>query len=328
MSTISGGQLHCSPIRILCTKSIDDVSRLLGEQLYSGDVPATGWGNVADDTSSLRLHTDSRPTPGRPAVYPPSESIRQPRLKARYYWDAADIRATRILGTDVDKCRTHMLNAVDLILVPEVEGKSYVGVVTTRVEKELSQYIEPGFRQSFAEVESSALVQFDVLDSIFQSDFYLWLLYRYDGESQLSEDLNLEIIRSVRSKDRLARGSSLTSGAEMDRADLAALVSGENQFGPAQFGIYDASIDLSLELELHPDGSFQIIVGSSDYDDRFERTVKGTKLVDDTAFVVLPKLRDAYESDSTWPSPGLGQLRERAVSVLQAHVTASGDNPE
>lgn len=117
---------------------------------------------------------------------------------------------------------------------------------------------------------SAPFVQLDaIVDTSFTSDFYLWLLSRYDDNEQLAPDLTLEVIRSMTAEDRLSRGTSLTAGAQMDRAEwAAAAIDKPIKFGPAQFAVDDSGLDLSLELELFVDGSFRIIVGNSDYEDR------------------------------------------------------------
>lgn len=320
MSNLSEGQLHCSPIRVKCTLTLEEIRDGLAGRKYSGDVPATGWGSIEDDTDSLHTTTAQRPIVGTPQVLPGTDLLR-PRLKARYYWDAADPRVARILGGSGDPRRLHTLNAVDLVLAHAEDGDEYEGIITTRTERDISFYVEDGIRDSFVELESSSFVQLNVLDAAFESDFFLWLLYKYDGDQRLTSDLNLEVIRTMKAQDFLSRGTSLTAGAEMDRAELAAAVTGHpNQFGPAQFAVYDSTLDLSVEIELHPDGTFRIIVGGSDYDEVLQRSQKGPRLADDTAFVVLPKLRRAFIEDGSWPAPGLGQLRARARQVLEDHL--------
>ena len=323
MSNLTEGQLHCSPIRVKSGLSLATIASLLGERLYKGKVPDTGWRSIQDETDCLRTTTAQRPRVGKPSITP--ETKEHPALlKARFYWDAVDVKIASVLGDSADNRQKHMLNAVDLVLAEEGDGH-FSGIYTTRNEREVGGYISKGFRDTFADLDATSTVSFDVLDEAVSSDFFLWLISRYDGDQSLDEELELEIIRTMMARDVLSRATSLTSGAEMDRAELAASVIGApNKFGPAQFAVSDTSLNLTLELELHNNGSFRIIIGQSEYDDEpgLTRDVKGPRLADDTTFVVLPKLRAAYASDPNWPDPGEIAFRDRAAKILQKILDA------
>ncbi|WP_368681066.1 hypothetical protein R1X32_42885 [Rhodococcus opacus] len=329
MSTLSGGQLHCSPIRIKCKRSLNAIAESLKDELYNGNkVPTTGWGSVSDDIEYLKPAAIERPVVGHPDVH--AETAHTPRrLKARYYWDAADPAATRWLGDSADKRRTNHLRAVDLVLAEAVEDHEFVGVVTTRNDDELD-YVERGLRNTFTRIDASSSVRLDSLDTAIASEFYLWLLHRYDGDQRLSEGLSLEIVRSLSSEDGLSRPTSLKSGADIDRVELAAgVLSAPNRFGPAQFAVQDDALELALELELHQDGSFKIVVSKSVYDGqlrRLPRELKGQRLVDDAVFTILPKVLSAYSSDKSWPNPGYTQLKRRAREVLGPLVSSAGES--
>lgn len=317
MAILSAGKLNCTPVQVTCKKTLDEIAAGLQSQLYAGNIPTTGWGSIIDDVSYLVRDARARPTPGFPEISPPTASIPHRRLKARYYWDAADPAIIQVIGNS-DKLRTHRLVAVDLVLAETDDPGIYRGAITTRADREMPA-ASKGVRESFAQIEPASMVQFDSIDFTFPREFYLWLLHRRDIAPRLDNDLTLEVVRSLRTKDTLSRPTSLASGADIDRAELAAAVFGNpRELGPAQFAIQDIAIDLSLEIELHQDGSFQIIVGESDYDERLPRNTKGERLVDDALFVVLPKLRSAFTTDLRWPNPGYAQLRSRTRAVLIA----------
>lgn len=320
MSNLSEGQLHCSPIQVQSERSLQEICTQIEQFGYKGGIPTRGWGNVDDATAFLGSFDAQRPEVSHPSIFDATDLL-PARLKARYYWDQVDVKAAKLLGDSADPGRIYFLNAVDLVLGETDEEGVYEGVLTTRSQPELKSYVDRAVRDLLKAIDVKAQVRLDVVELAIPSDFYLWLLRRYDDDQDLTEELTLELIRSLNSEDLLARGTSLTSGAQMDRAELAATVIGApNKFGPARFSLLDKGLKLSAELELHPDGSYQVIIGSSDYDERLSRLIKGHRLVDDLTFAVLPKLRDAYSRDSVWRASGRRDLMTRAVAVLTAHV--------
>ncbi|OZE17674.1 hypothetical protein CH262_25800 [Rhodococcus sp. 05-2255-1e] len=323
MSNLAEGQLHCSRIRLKSKRSLDQLAIGLKGQLYPSTVPSRGWGSVHDDADDLR-----KTSKHRPAVHPPLVAAGHsglPRmLKARYYWDAVDVKAKRVLankGATADPLDVHTFNAVDLVIAKSGTPHVYEGVFTSRNETEIARYVNDGLRQSFAAIDSSSTVEMDSSDFIVESDFYMWLVHRYDGDPKLDTDLKLEVVRSLSSEDGLSRPLSLASGAQMDRAELAAAVlQRSGKLGPAQFAVYSSLLDLTLELELHPDGSFQIIIGKCFYRDRQPRHVIGPRLVDDAVYKIIPAVISAYSTDLTWPTPGYDALMDKAKKVLIDHA--------
>lgn len=324
MSNLSNGPLSCSPIRLKSRLSLDTLASRLKGQLYDGNVPATGWGSVNDDSSALRQTTKYRPSASAPLAAGAKNGLPK-RLKARYYFDAADVKARKVLAAlsvvNPDPREVHVFNAVDLILAETPTAGVYEGVFTTRNEKEIGQYVNDGFRRTFAAIDPSATFEMDSMDFAMESDFYMWLIHRYDGDQRLSSDLKLETVQSMSSKDGLARPTSLSSGAEMDRAELATyLLQNGGKLGPAQFVVYSKDLDLTLEIELFPDGSFQVVVGKSYYKDKHPREVIGPMLVDDAVYKVIPGVRSAYSNDSSWPTPARDTLLDKASDVLRDHA--------
>lgn len=320
MSNLSYGLLHCTPIKVKCVRNLDQIAQHLAGRLYSGACPTSGWGSITDDLDALKGLTLDRPAPSPPSVIPAGEAVPYRRLRARFYWDAAIPRRV----AEADKRSSHRFNAVDVVLRETADPISFEGYITSRTDRDLDEYIIEGLRATFDDIAPGSFVETNRLDLKVDSDFYLWLLHKSEKGQRLCDDLDLEGIRTLSTKDGLSRPTSLSSGAVLARAELAAAVLGApNKFGPASFSVVDDVLELSIEIELHPDGSYQILVGNSFYEDRLHRSVKGPRLADDAAFVVLPKLMSAFSVDLQWPNPGRRVLRDQAREVLQALLDTS-----
>ncbi|MEW1882179.1 hypothetical protein AB0O58_21065 [Rhodococcus sp. NPDC080181] len=324
MSNLVEGQLYCSPVVIRSKFKLDALANGLQSHLYSGQVPSTGWGSIADDASPLRKITAYRPQINAPKVLAASGGLPR-RLKGRYYWDAAD-PATRKMYTRIGKTpgspsEYHVFSAVDLVIGETAAPGQYAGIFTTRSQDEIARYVRDGLRNTFAAIDPASVVQMDNVQFVVDSDFYMWLVHRYNGIAQLSGDLKVEVVRTLSSEDGLKRPANLSSGAHVDRAAVATYVLEQSgKLGPSQFAVQYKPLDLTLEIDLHGDGSFQVVVGKSFYKNRIKRDLLGPSLVDDAIYEVLPALMSAYASDGAWPTPGRDDFLDKAKKVLRHHA--------
>ncbi len=317
MSTTTSGHVSVTPVMIETDVALADLVAAMSEDLYRPQqVPSSGWGSVEDPDEFVGKRLRYRPRPGRPTLVPGDERYPQ-RLRARYYWDRPDASLMRTLGAEADPLLTHTFQATDIHIAESDRPGIYFGLIGVRSKRELHMYPAQGLRRLVESADQGASVSIDSTPYRIEHDLFFWLIYRYSRDTQLATDLSLDIVRAVSAQDRLFRTASLSEGADLDRLELAAMVAAQRTFGPVKLALFDNALGLSVEFELHVDGGFSVYVGRSEYDDwDIPKHVKYLRLVDDVAFVVLPKLQASFSSDSAWRRGGRSDFVADAKAVL------------
>ena len=302
------------------------------QNTYKGDVPGSGYGSIDDDDEVLRGRAYGRPKGGSTYIAP-EESEWPPRLVTRFYWNEPDQRMQLILGFDADPRLTYSFQATDLMLVETSESNellAYVGMRPT-ARGFMSSVVE-SLRALVEEVDHGAWISTGSSPVGFgDDDFFRWLLYRYLWEKQIGR-VQLKVINDITGRDGLFRNAALSKGADVDRPELLALMSGvDTFFGPAKVEVFDTALNLDASLELRQDGGFTPLTGSSGYTKNPPLPSQfRINLVNDLAFGTIPALRAAYYGDSKYRKGGRNRLlkhcREQLGHAL-ASVAADGTCP-
>ncbi|KGN28939.1 hypothetical protein N798_16620 [Knoellia flava TL1] len=172
-------------------------------------------------------------------------------------------------------------------------------------------------------VDDSAAVMRDSNDLEFgDDDFFRWILYRATHDPQLNDDLEVVNVRSMSNQDMAYRPTNMSRGVEMDRPELLALLAGTlNRFGPAKFVVWSEALSLRASLEVTASGQFSIYRGQSEYDlaldEEMTHEEEGLKLLQDTAFELLPELKRVHSADSEWRRTNRQAFTQEARDLLR-----------
>jgi hypothetical protein len=238
------------------------------------------------------------------------------RLRLRYYWDRLDKRLLRSVGDSASWDRLHTRQAIDVIIFDDETDSGRSVLLSSRDHSVLTSAPFPALRALGGEKSS---LETEAIAEGLDPDLFTWLLWRLQGSPDLGNDVTLESIREINSKDRQLRGARFTDDANIERIEMAALIAmGKMRFGPAKLAFGVADLNAVFDLELHPDGGFAVYRSSYYEDLVLPDDLYGHQLVEDMWSVVLPRVRDAYNRDSTWRRTGRDNLKELAVAAIRA----------
>jgi len=321
LAVISSPQIGVRPFRIEPGVNLQQLRSAMGKRQFnpSSATPADGWGSVADDAFAIGLAPKYSFSVGGPLLLK-AKGAQPRRLRVRYYWMHPRPRARLAPGVDPTDWRNrHRLEAADVLLYENVDG-SISGLVTARETGDF-QTVTRAVGTLLSTLSKSFTMTVDNVPEAIDDDLFLWLVYRLQGREQLSTELRLGGIGELSSKDRHLRPTRFSETVTMQRVELAALIAlGEVKFGPAKLDLDVTNPDLGADVYVHPDGGFQPL-RSSTYDGlRLNGAAQAARLIDDLWTTVLPRLRAAHSSDTTWHHTGRQTLREEARDQIRALV--------
>lgn len=333
MSRFTGGIIAATPMK-LKTPGVRTLEDMLAASLrlrYDGEASkaSAGWGSSLDDDSVIDEQVISRLTVGEPAIIP-AAGVLPRRLRLRYYWDQLSKPLLKTLGANAEWRRTHVRRAIDVIVFDDETDSGRSVLVSTRDAKQLTTFAVPAVRELGQEVDAGATVQSNNINESLDPDFFTWLLYRLqDSDPLVGDKVRLDKISEISSRDRLLRGAKFTEQATFERIELAALITlGKTRFGPAKMGLNVEDLDAYYYLELHLDGGFNVY-RTTEYDsaDPIPAHLAGHVFSEDLWSIVLPRLRDQFNSDSHWRETGRNELTNLAVQAIRAILPDPDPDP-
>lgn len=308
MGTFTARGISCSPILLTLTPetTLEDLAGTMSESRYMGQsVPGEGWGSVYDDNERLQVR-GTRPAGGAPGLGDTG------LLQGRYYKDVLDKRVLKAVGQVEDE-KLYQLNGWD-VLVESPHAGAATAWVSTKQDEGL-RYVKP----ALLALGSSAIS--GSTHGALPEDFFLWLIYRFLNNQQLSDVLRLELVRSVAATDHLRRRSRIIDTASMDRVDLVALVAARrHSFGPIKMAIRDDDLGLLLDFELEASLAFTVHVTNSQYDEA--QGDDRLRMTRDVIQLVVPRLRQAYANDDTWTGTTRAQWLNQCHDAIAAQFPA------
>ena len=209
-----------------------------------------------------------------------------------------------------------MLSALDFIFYEEKPG-TYSGLVTGRTPALFNGIAVPALQRLFQSVDDGPSIVTDTLSEALNEDFFLWLIERDEGQSDVGGGLHINCINEISSKDRLYRSARFKDTANAERIELAALIArGKTGFGPAKLEISSELLQATFDVEFHLDGGFQVLRSSEYEEEEYPAELFGKKLLDDVWTAVLPQFRSAYKADKAWDKGRRRKLREDALDTI------------
>lgn len=324
MSVTTNRSITITPIEIRTTATLQQMQGEMSRTQYPRQIPSFGWGSLDDNDSVLGRLGAARPTPGRAVVVHTDDDGRLPQLRARYYWDEPDRRLAAIPNLDLQAQDKHSLSAVDVFICATGTDDLYLGLISSRDMSVLRRYALPGINRMLRAIDPSAAMRLETSPLDFgDDDVFKWLLHVYSTPAQtISGSMRLTMIRAVTGHDRLSRGANLTQAADLDRADLLALLSSSGtKFGPLKLTVYDDAKKMTADFELAESGAFSVYMTNSGYNEQASRAEIGMRFIEDLAFDVIPGIAYAHNSDSAWLTGGardefMSSARTRLIDAV------------
>lgn len=311
---------------LITTASLSALREAADELRYAASVPGAGWGSIDDDPTILGQVGSVRLRGGAAAVLDEAERAPE-RFVGRFYSDQLDKKLVRAIGEDAEPQSIYTLQAADIIITRSTEKNRHLVLATSANAVFLGNDVVPALFTLAATAgdEVAQVLRDDTEAHLGDDDFFLWLLYRRTNNPALTSAITLTALRSISSADPFDRAAKLTKGADLDRPELLALVSGTAiRFGPARFAFTDASLDLAGEVELHIDGMFTPLLGETYYEERLDRAALGPRVVNDLAFKVIPDIRGAYNEDNDWRTTHRASFTATSRSALAGRLLPAG----
>ncbi|MBW4813189.1 hypothetical protein [Rhodococcus qingshengii] len=326
MGVLSAGHILLAPFRIKTSRTLDQIR----DDAQAFAYPATpqagsrGFGSTFDDHTVLGPQVPTSLNVGRPRILD-ADGLLPRRLRLRLYWHTQNRSVTRVFGPQTDWRQTHSLNAVDITIFDNPIDDVRTAIVSTRDRKVLLATIFPKIQELVEAGSPDGSLETDSLPESLDPDFFRWLLFRSQDTKELSEDVTLTSMWELASTSDFG-GASFTEQTALERIELAAAVAvGRRNFGPAKVSLAVDNVAKWLRLQLHLDGSFSVNRDSlSNAPDTLPHTDIGFWLAEHVSIAVLPKLRDAHNSDSHWRTEGQAKFTRDAIEVIVRTLGALG----
>lgn len=319
VNVTTSGLLTVTPILIRTTATVSELLDVAARLTYVAEVPSLGWGNVDVGDEALGTSRARPANVGTPQHVAATDTWPE-QFRGRLFWDQIDPRAMSLLPDSAPAAMTHFLEATDVTIASTSEDGELLALVSMRRADLMKEHVVPALEVMARLVDEGALILPDSSPIAFgDDDFFRWMLYRTHNDRDVTPEISLKQVRAMKSEDRINRGASLVGGADIDRPELLALVSGAlTRFGPAKVSIYDSALGLDAELELRLNGGFSIYLGpnKTEYDEDPPRAEKGPRAVSDVAFRIIPELKRAYNSDNDWRDTLRDEFTETARRAL------------
>ena len=315
---ITSGHVNVTPLQIKAGVPLTELRARMRENRYVGDIHHPGWGGITDDDNRLDTRAAQRPRGGTPTII--NADDRKPtRLVARLYYDKFDRALARQLGDGVPDEYLYRLDAVDLIL--SHNGEVIDVLASTQSAADLQNVVIPAL-QNLGGDDTPFTVVHHSADGEFPSDFFFWILFRFNGDRQLTRDLELAGLRTVNSQDSAYRRVRVYEDAETDRREVLAMISNvANRYGPAKLAVTSKKLALFADFEIRRDGGFSPFIENSGYNDGspYDRAAFGQRICEDLAYSLIPSLRRAWQRDKAWYETD----RQRFIDDSKAALNAS-----
>lgn len=320
MTNFSQGVLRGYPMRLETTASLNELRSRFANLHPNKIDQKSGWGALTDGIDLLN-QPDVTPSVTAPVIFPEEQGRHPERLVARLFWFRLNRVLRRVRETGTDSSGYHDLQSIDVVISP-IDGTpgSYTIVVSTWDDTEITKHVIAALKGAVGAIDDKAILTSDtsVLDLI-TPDFFLWLLFRFFHANQITPEIELDAMRQATTTGSLRRTTVTAQGLDLSRSELLALIADEDvSFGPVKLALIHKGLEVNVDFELRIDGAFSVTTGSTFYSDDVARTKLDERLraFFDTAYVVIPELKDAYQADKDWNSIGRVRFRDELRAEL------------
>ena len=275
-----------------------------------------GWASTENYESNLR-QAGVAPPSSVPVIEPASDLLPE-MLKARfYYWDPTPSGLND--GDELDPLATRRLNAIDVIVTEPSPGR--IGLLfSTRTRSYLNRNF--GVIASLNRILQSKdpTIKIDRGGShlsLLDDEIFLWLAVQHRDRPQIAEDLSLDLISGISSRDGASRTADLRYGVDFERSNFLTAVAEVDTLGPIDISFvhHVGSDNHAYEVRMHVDGGFEIRKNGLHFPDALNRAdlMQETSLF--LAYSLIPRFNELYTEDAHgW--------RSQRVEVIRNAMTA------
>lgn len=325
MGVLTSGMISIKPMRVAYDGKLDGLLKLIHDNKYPTNptAPSEGFGGLADEASVVGGSSEMRFHVGEAWIDDPKDGTPR-RLRIRYYYDVLNKQLLRLLGEQADWKKVYSRKAFDLTVIENTGEKGTSVLVSVRDATTVRNHVVTAVKNLFPSDGSGGVgIEIDDIPESYISDFFVWMLYRYNEDQQLAPDVSINWVDEISTRDGMRRGARFTDDAGFGRIDMSThIANGNSNFGPAKIDIRDDSLDANFSLELHFDGGF-VVFRSSHYGGgvMLSHEAAGLRLSDDLWITVLPKIRTAYANDTEWTKTGRKKLTQLALDNVRAGLS-------
>ncbi len=322
MGVLTSGIISIKPMRVAYDGGLEPLLELIEDNKYpyTPTAPSQGFGGLNDEPAIVGGSSEMTFRVGGPIVEDFRDGTPR-RLRIRYYYDTVNKQLVRLLGQQADWKKVHSRHAFDLTVVENSGEKGTSVLVSSRDAPTIKNHVTSAVKRMFPSTSPTGVgIEIDDIPEAVISDFFIWMLYRYNEDQQLAADVSINWVGEMATRDGMRRGARFTEDAGFGRIDISTHIArGTSNFGPAKIDIRDDSLDANFSLELHFDGGFTVY-RSSHYGggEMLSSEAMGLRLSDDLWITVLPKIRAAYNTDTDWTSTGRYKMAQMALDNVRS----------
>ncbi|MFP3580000.1 hypothetical protein SB659_10505 [Arthrobacter sp. SIMBA_036] len=316
MPTMSLDSVKVLPMQSRSAMTLAEIRDAMSEMKPSLDGFKGGWASTNNYESNLR-----RAGVAPPESVPTIESatnVLPEMLKARfYYWDPAPSGLSD--QVEHDPLSTRRLNAIDVIITEPAPGR--VGLLfSTRTRAYLNRNF--GVIACLERILQSkdVTIKVDRGEShlrLHDEEIFLWLAVQRRDKPQLAEDLRVDMISGISSRDGASRTADLRYGVDFERSNFLTAVAEVDTLGPIDLNFvhYVGGDNHSYEVRLHVDGGFEIRKSGLHFPDQLNREDMMMETSLFLAYSLIPRLNQLYIDDApNW--------KNQRVEVIESAMTA------
>jgi hypothetical protein len=316
MPTMSQESIKVLPMHSRCAMTLAELRDAMSSMQPSLDGFKGGWASVSNYGSNLR-RAGVAPPVSVPTIVPATDVLPEMLMARFYYWDPSP--SGLYDQEEHDPLTTRRLNAIDVMITEPAPGR--IGLL-------FSTRTRPYLNRSFGIVASlerilrskDTTIKIERGDShlkLHDDEIFLWLAVQHRDRPQLAEDLRLDMISGISSRDGASRTADLRAGVDFERSNFLTAVAEVDTLGPIDISFvhHVGEDNHSYEVKLHVDGGFEIRKNGLHFPDQLERenVMLETSLF--LAYSLIPRFNQIYTADAT-------NWKNQRVEVIKNAMTA------
>ncbi|WP_160073385.1 hypothetical protein [Pseudoclavibacter sp. 8L] len=277
-----------------------------------------GWASISDLRSNLRTVGLAPPT-SDPVIVPANGALPE-ILQARfYYWDP--VPSGYGGASPLDPLRARRLNAID-VMITALSDQQIGLLFSTRTRSYLGR--AEGILASLTSILQSAdaTIKIDRWSSHLElkdEEFFLWLAVKQRDDEKIADDITLDVIAGISSRDEARRTADLKYGVDFERPNFLTAVAESDTLGPIDMRFVKSVGDErhAYEVRVHVDGGFEIRKSGLQFPDSLTRPSLMLSTSLELAYDLIPRFNSLYEEDSDdWSTKRTAVIQD-AMSALE-----------
>lgn len=316
MPTMSQESVRVLPMHSRSAMTLTEIRDAMATMQPSLEGFKGGWASVANYGSNLR-RAGVAPPVSVPIIVPATDELPEMLMARFYYWEPTP---SGLSGQEeLDPLTTRRLNAIDVMITEPATGR--VGLLfSTRTRSYLNQRF--GVIASLERILQSrdSTIKIERGESHLQlhdDEIFLWLAVQHRDKPQLAEDLRLDMISGISSRDGASRTAELRAGVDFERSNFLTAVAEVDTLGPIDISFVQhvGEDNHSYEVKLHVDGGFEIRKNGLHFPDQLERENLMLETSLFLAYSLIPRFNKIYMADAV-------NWKNQRVDVIKNAMTA------